>query len=124
MGAPPKALSTLMAKAVLSRGVATIDDLQRQFPEYTRDQLQKALTNAKGRGLIGHVKRGVSRGRHGGNEPSVWGAPGPKPQPMPRVASVWELGSPRPASAWPEGVGRKFTPLGGWNEEGTADAAG
>ena len=121
MTAPPSALSSTLARVVVERGVASLDELQAMFPHLQRSQVQKALKNASHRGLIRCIKRG--RGGFHVTAPSIWGAsvPGVTAKKVlstrERVASVWELGTGPRLSAWPTvGQGRRYQPLGSWSE--------
>ena len=117
-----------VATVIQERGAATLDDLGALFPDLTREQLAKALSNAKARGLIRLDVRGVG----GPNStPGVWAAGharvgnyNPKENRMTRPAnSPWELGEElRVSGRWPPTFadGRRFQPLGAWTEEAEA----
>ena len=95
-------LTVTVVRMVQDRAApTTVDDLMPELAEdgYTRDQVRKALLNAKFRGYLQN-KRGRGIGR--GSEPStftvkagaaarVTGMAGP--QIVPAVASVWQLGA-------------------------------
>ena len=90
-------LTQTVADMVSERGAATVDDLLPELAEegYTREQVIKALQNAKHRGLLEN-RRGKGLGP--GSMPSTYT---PKRTPkqraaapsIGRVASVWELGA-------------------------------
>jgi hypothetical protein len=96
-----------VAEAVVAQGEATIDTIKSSFGHMSRRDLEKALASAHGKGYIRIARK---------SRPTVWMAgrvPLVKP---PKVASVWELASPR--DAWPElPQGRVYAPLGGWHSE-------
>jgi hypothetical protein len=113
---------------IADRGSATVDDLYPDLADrYTRAQVQHAIENARGNGLI-HCKGPVRKqGASRGSLPAVH-YPGPKPDPneppaAPRVIcrppnSAWELASERVTPVWPPLYrGRQMAPLGPWNED-------
>lgn len=110
----PNSLVSRIAEAVRRRGQATLSDVAPDFPEYTRKQVHDALSNARDRRLLKTVSRGSGRARI----ESVW-APdermGEKVGASPRVPSVWDLASP-PAIVLSIGEGRRYSPLGAWQE--------
>lgn len=111
-----KATSHAVARAVVNRGQATLDDLQQDFPAMRRDQLQKALDNAKFMGLVRLAVRG--QGGHV-SRPGIWAAALPIAVRPP--ASAWELGHGlQIAGTWPPAFegGRQYAPLGPWVEAG------
>jgi hypothetical protein len=113
-------LASLVGEAVLRRGTATVDDIAPLFPCTDRHRLNKALCNAKNRGLIRLITKGRGKGRNGGSTPGTWGAPLPKVEVFVRIASVWELGAPVPPYPLPAKQGRQYQPLGGWDEGAAA----
>jgi len=129
------ATSHRMAQAVLRRGQARLDTLAEDFPDLTREQMQKALDNAHRAGLVRLVQPGKS-GRWGGRQ-GVWeglAIPDPR-QPRttrrpPRVikepaihtrppCSVFHLSERPPVTVWPPAYenARQYAPLGPWSEE-------
>lgn len=105
----PRELTQSVARAVVARGRASVTDLQPQFPGVSVGLLTKALQAANMAGYIRAVKR---------VRPTIWG-PGFVPlEKLVRVASVWELASPRPPEEWPNtGIGTVYRPLGDWRSE-------
>lgn len=110
----------LMEKVIASvtrRGVATVDDLHAEFPEFTRKRIHAALDNARDAKKLRIKVRGSAKARRA----SVWEV-GAHSEPSRRskyakrepIASVWELGTPR-AITFPQQRGRIFNLLGDWN---------
>jgi thioesterase domain-containing protein len=103
-----------VAEAVIAMGEATLDALKGVLPVcMSRRDLEKAVAAANAEGWIRVARKA---------KPTVWKAghvPLVKP---PKVASVFELGSPRAEGEWPKPwMGTVHRPLGGWNsEESTA----
>jgi uncharacterized protein (DUF433 family) len=100
-------LARRVAEVIIDKGEGTIDTLRDTFRHISNRDLEKALSAANALGLIRMARK---------SRPTVWMAgrvPLVKP---PKVASVWELASPR--DAWPElPQGRVYAPLGGWHSE-------
>lgn len=69
-------------------GTGTVDTIMKDCPGHTREQVIRALGNARSTGLLHTV--GYA-GRPGRGKMAIY-APAPKeaPPPRPRVASVWE----------------------------------
>ena len=112
-----------VAAVIQGRGTATVDDLGALFPDLSRDQIDKALHNAKARGLVRLEVKGV--GGPGKNSPGVWAAGhvrvGPSRhsnQPKRPANSPWEIGQDLRVSGWPpkSDSGRVFQLLGAWDE--------
>jgi hypothetical protein len=125
-------LRLLVTEKVKARGRATVDDILPELAVFgiTRDQATKALANARTSGWLhseGRNKRvGVARDQR---LPTTYFpvttamdriARALSQQPdRPLVASVWELGTPKPDDAWPKAMatGTVYTLLGPWNTE-------
>lgn len=112
-----------VAAAVQERGTATLDDLAPLFPNLDREQIAKALSNAKKRGLIQLVVKGV--GGPGKQCPGVWAAGHVRvgnyvqTNQMKRPpASAWELGEDVRVTRWPptSHEGRQYQLLGSWTD--------
>jgi hypothetical protein len=119
---------------IVDLGDATVDDLLPYLEGYARRQVINAMQNAASNGLV-HVKGPARRlGGGRGSAPSRY-YPGPgegRRAAQRRIhrdihtrppASVWELAhSLQIPGTWPPVAtpGRKFAPLGPWNEEGAA----
>jgi hypothetical protein len=82
-----------VVRAIRAKGEASIDELH--FAGASRDQVQKAMQNAKTRGLIIAVRH-RQRGQHKGRMGSVYVAAEIEPPRgdygIPRISSVWDLG--------------------------------
>jgi hypothetical protein len=125
-------LRLLVTESVKARGRATADDILPDLARFgfTRDQITKALANARTCGWLhseGRNKRvGVARDQR---LPTTYFpvttamdriARALSQQTLrPMVASVWELGTPKPEDAWPKemATGTVYTLLGPWNSE-------
>jgi hypothetical protein len=121
-------LRRLVVEMITEIGGGTVDQIMPRLSAlgYTRDQAAKALHNAASLNLVwseGSKRAGVKRG---GLCPTVfWPGRNPglsfrqlvRPEERPMVSSVFELGNPKPASAWPKAQGTVYSPLGGWREE-------
>jgi hypothetical protein len=116
-------LTDEVAREVVARGHATLGDLAASFPDRDRGQLQKALSNAKARGLIRLARRG--KGGPGKRDAGLWAAPLPEEQRTRLLhvhvrppASVFELAHCRQHTGhWPPKCAhsRLHQPLGDWN---------
>lgn len=125
---PNAGLTKTVAEMVQARGSATADDLLPDLPAYSREKVLNAMKNARSAGLI-HCRLAPRKGRVGvsGSDPAIH-YPGACPKGMingERVAptrpqnSVWELAAGREIiwAGLPQVVaGRRFCPLGGWDE--------
>ena len=80
-----------IAETVRNKGQATSDELGREFPDKTPQQIYKALRNARDRGMLELAKPGESLGRGKGRAPGVYRAPTEKPRMTPSVNSVWSM---------------------------------
>jgi hypothetical protein len=107
-----KSLARAVADEVISAGMSTVQDLQPKFPRVAYMDLLKAAHNAHQSGFIRVAKRG-----RGKAHPTVWEAGRVPVQPRLKVASVFELGNPKPETAWPKANGTVYRPLGGWSLE-------
>lgn len=114
MKRPRDALMRDVADRVIARKFATLDDLRVDFPNMTRPQLQKAVSNAKLHKLVRLVRKGVGGFRA---VPAIYGTPGSDECPLP-VTSVWELGE-RAIKGLPARQlhckGKSYSPLGSWD---------
>lgn len=118
-----------VVEMVVQRGCATEDHLMPHLPGYTRRQVRKALQNAAHLGFL-WCEAAPKRGRrHDAARPSTYWPGRKEADPLasvlaprkanaaPMVASVFELGNPRPKAAWPTFRGVVHRPLGNWHEE-------
>lgn len=111
-------LTTEVARILHRRQMCT-NEVAALLPSCTKGQVRSALQGAMECGLIVRVRPGSKKGM-----PAVWEGvllevqrkPPPKKDRLPRVASVWELGSGPSVTAWPPaGEGRMVAPLGAWD---------
>lgn len=110
MGTP---MALRVAALIVDAGGGDINTIRAHFRHYSRRDLTKALQAAN---ALGHIR--VGRKGKGDNCPTWW-LPGYVPLVKPpKVASVFELGAPRPETAWPVGwMGTVHRPLGTWTEQ-------
>lgn len=127
------ALREAVAEKVIQNGQGSVDDLLPSFPDYTREQIVKALHNASRLGFIYCTGRKSRKGLPIGSNCAATYYPMPnaiermalalsrneKPR-LPMVSSVFELGNPR--QDWPKdpALRRVCSPLGSWHSEETA----
>lgn len=117
-------MTQAIVRIVREKGSATVPELHAELPEFTESQIFNAVKNCRTLGFIhclGRPKKipGTNVYEHARNYPGRKTrslASGLFPQAeLPPPASVWQLAD-RPAMQWPpEGVGRKFKPLGAWD---------
>jgi hypothetical protein len=116
---PRTGLMEMVVQAVTRLGEATVDDMEAEFPQFTRKRIHDALANAR----YARRLRIKTIGTGHGQRSSVWEAgthaeptsrSRSKVKPMP-IASVWELGTPREITM-PKERGRVYNLLGGWND--------
>lgn len=106
---PPAQLTNQVAEAVCELGRATVDDLSPSFPNYTRDQLARALLGAAAKRLVRVIEKG-SGSRGVAIRPGLYGSPTEKPalqqRPSFLVASVFDISQRRLApQVWPPQAG-------------------
>lgn len=80
-----------LAETVRNKGQASSDELEREFPDKTPQQIFKGLRNARDRGILELAKPGRSLGRGKGRLPGLYRAPTEKPRMTPAVNSVWSM---------------------------------
>lgn len=110
-------LRRLVAELVREMGSATVDELAERIDGYSRLQLCKALHNAALVKLV-HCVRAPRMGgpRYGSSPARYYPGTAEEANYPPPAASVWELAE-RPHRRWPpSGAGRKFQPLGSWEQ--------
>lgn len=105
-------LSHEVGAVVAGLGRCTVDELQLEFPEYSRYQLQNALSAASRRGMVRCLQSGC---RHGGS--GVWEPTEKKVEaepPQQAIPSVFHLASgPVLVPAWQQSV-REHLLQGEW----------
>ena len=114
-----------VAAVVQAHKQITLDELQAVFPNQERSTIQRSLNRAERKGLVLLLRKGTGGYRP---VPAVWAHPDEDPRSarlvvakqrmpplmLPKVASVWELGSPR--EDWPQmQPGRVCSPMGAWD---------
>jgi hypothetical protein len=128
-------LRSMVVDMITERGCGTVDHLMPDLSQlgFTRLQVIKALHNAREAGSLWceHIRR-AGMGRATARPAVYW--PGKKPVSMyaqlqkpgarQPVASVWELGTPKPDDAWPKEMkpGTTYTPLGPWHSKELEEA--
>lgn len=112
----------LVAETVHARGHATTLEIHAELPSLSLFQVRKAIARAC---VCGYVRVRSPRGGEVANTVYESGVPLP-PEIVRRheqatgtpVCCVWELGSGPSMREWPpHGIGTRYAPLGGWNEE-------
>lgn len=127
-------LRKLVVEMIVERGCGTVDHLMPRLEPmgYTRYQATKALQNASNMGFLWCEPASKRDLRPDDKRPGVYWPGSKKADPFalvlkprkeeprrPMVASVFELGSPRPESEWPMVRGTPHRPLGEWEPIGS-----
>lgn len=129
----------MVADAVIKEGGGSADTLVPLLhgQGFTRTQIISALSNAKRKGWLTSDKTRARRGKPRlGSKVAMyypatnamdlvaanlaaWSLQAKRHSPGALVASVFELGTPKPPSAWPKPPEAQaiYRPLGGWNNE-------
>ena len=71
-------------------GTGSVETIMKDCPDHTREQVIRALGNARTDGLLRTVGYAGIPGRKGAKVAIYAPAPKEAPPPRPRVASVWE----------------------------------
>lgn len=111
-------LTATVTQMVKERGEASVDHLLPDLPGFTRSQVIGALQNAAHREQIESCGKSDVPVR--GKRPALYRVRTTKKKAPPKVcivSSVFELGSPKPESAWPKASGVVYQPLGPWRSE-------
>lgn len=121
-------LKRLVVEMILDRGCGNVDHLMPKLTgTYTRKQVLKALSNAQTLGFLWCDVPTKAGRKPRGSQPGVYW-PGKKQLDplsdklielkkdslLPKVASVFELGDPRPEDSFPRVRGTVYKPLGDW----------
>lgn len=82
----------LVTAAITARGPSTADDIVGMIPGASRDQVVKAMCDARRYGYLKLLARGKHQGRGKGSTPATYG-PAERKEKRAPISSVWQLGA-------------------------------